>query len=224
MPVLTPNGRTRLSFHNPLDINSCWITANDYPNLSVMANDPTQGAYIEKMIVTACAQINRLCNRYWNNQTADQIFVNDKDYYGGFQTYILENGPINSVTDMYLQVSNTFLQISPQYLQQFSDERTIKVFPFIQYAGISNTFHQVDVSSKLSFWIRYNSGPDGVNVFIPEDIKYATSLMVDYLSNPSGVISFRTQTYQQVNGTRNTNPLYDMILSLIEPYILYTVV
>jgi hypothetical protein len=221
--MLTPNNRARKVFIDPV-LNDCWITNADYPNLANLVTEYGATA-VNNLIVVACARINKMCNRYFNTQQADEIFINDASYYNGYYTYVLKNSPITTIDDIYLQVNESFGAIDLSYLQVFTAERTIKVLPNVITSLTTALFASAELSTgKLNLWIRYTSGYAKADV--PSNVKYATALMVEHLaSGQSGngdVVEFATQTYREKRAKSSESPLYSMIQDLIKPYKLYT--
>lgn len=229
--MLTPNNRTRLSFKDPSTVAGAWIQNDSYPNLSDLVDEYSQ-EFVDKLILQACSRINRLANRYFNSQTADEIVIDDYRFYDGYVTYVLKNAPVASITDIYLQIANTFQLVDADYNQLFSDERTIKILPNVFESVGSTTILNLQRQDykPLNLWIRYVSGytitdPDSNSV--PEDVRFATALMVSHLAsnfkNLEGVSEFRTQTYSEKRARPVDNPLLLDIKEIIQPYRLFTV-
>jgi hypothetical protein len=222
--MLTPTNRGFKGFKSPTTITECWIDSGDYPNLVAFASDPKYSPYLDKLIIQACSQINKLTNRWWNQQEADEIIIGDKIFLqGGYSTYILKNGPVISVTDLYAQLIDSFSVLSSNYLQVMQDLRTIRVLPNLQLASTSPL--PILTSSNTNVWIRYVSGY--LKDDIPEDIKLATALYVTYsivgLKNMMNLTEYSTQTYSQKNAVPTSSPVYQQILELIKPYRLMTI-
>lgn len=223
--MLTPNNRTRLKLKNPAVIADCWISSTDYPNLVALAADATYGAFVNKFIIQACAQINKMTNRYWNIQTADQIFMFSPQGFNQYQTYVLENRPINSITDIYLQVNETFSNVDLSYMQLFDEERTVRIYPLNIALSNLQVISDRLISQTTNMWFRYSSGLATADV--PEDIKQATAMYVNYIVNgfkdTALVASFSTQTYSQTNSKPGDNPLLLQIKDMLKPYTLISI-
>ena len=217
---LTPNDRAKKDFIDPVYAN-CWITTTDPMLVTNALTAPQQQTLIER----ACARINRMCNRYFNSQEADEVFINDRSYYISMQTYVLENAPLNSITDIYLQVLDQFVQITQDYIQEFSVEGVVRLLPFPEsLQALSLSLDAIEAADKLNMWFRYTSGYTAV----PADVQLATAYMYNYLystsQNPAGIKSFRTQTTTEVYGVDSMdNPALVAIKDLLTPYMRYSV-
>lgn len=223
--MLTPLNRTRLVLSDPAFYANCWIQDSDFPNLQSLVIK-YGNAFVDNLIMQACGQVNRITNRWWNIQDADEIFINDKATYLTYETYILKNSPINSIADLYLEINDQFIPISTQFLQIFSAERTFKILPSVfQQQQSPQIFSLVNKTTALNLWIRYNSGYTPANM--PFDVKYATALLVSYyasaLNNLDGISSFKTQTYAQTFTKPSENPLLLQVKEMLKPYMLFTV-
>jgi hypothetical protein len=218
--VVAPPGFTKKDPINPQSISDCWISPTDYPNFLSYAADPIKSQFLNKYIIQACTKINTMCNRYFNSQQVDEIFdktvLNMRDY----STFIIGNYPLVSVDYMWVNVVNTFNIVSLDYLQIDTRTGLVKILPnFSIY--VQTTLPQWALKPSSTFWIRYTIGFDNVGG-VPEDIKRATALMVDYLfgldSLTPNISSFRTQTYSETTAKASEDPIMSRIEALIAPY------
>jgi len=216
MSNLTPTGRVYKPFIDPAYAN-CWITIAD----PMLVSNSLTDAQKQTLIVRACAMINRMCNRYFNKQEADEIFINDNGQIESYCTYVLANAPIVSITDIYLQLGDTFSVLdSTDNLQLFPDDGTIRLLPQPEsLVGVQGVLAWQGEYSRSNMWIRYTSGYETV----PTDVQLATAYMYNYLyaisQNPIGIIEFKTQTTSEKYGVeRRNNPLLVAIDQLLTSY------
>lgn len=229
IPQLTPDG-TKYDPKQPQLIGDCWITSTSYPNLVSYTTDPTKSAFVDQYIIDACGEINKMCNRYFNSQTIDQIFKNVVLNIRDYTTFVLDYGPLETVTNIWVEVVNSFAPIDLQFLQQLTREGIVKILPsFSVYAQTTLPMWALPTSTNV--WIRYIAGyhPSSGDAYqIPNDIKRATALMVDYLfgldSITPNLSSYRTQTYSETSAKANEDPILTRIESMLKPYKKYKIV
>lgn len=223
MQQLTPNNAPKLNFYDPATVGDCWIAVSDFPNLMSYNSDPSKQPYLNNAIINACAFINKICNRKFNKQKAQEIFMNETLAFRDYKVYTLRNRPLISVSNVWLNITNTFSPIDLNFLQVLTEEGIIKILPtFSVYVQTTLPFYAYQTASNL--WVEYTSGYDKADVPMP--IKLATAMYVDYLysrfSLVGGVSNFSTQTYSQGNITKaGEDPILVSINDLIEPYIIY---
>ena len=216
---LTPDGN-KYNPEHPQSINTCWIQDDMFPNLAKYKADPVKSTYLDNTIMTACAMVDDMCNRYFLLQTTDEIFQDTILRQSKYNTFILKNAPLVEVDTVWLQVVGTFNEISNTYLQVMEEEGIVKILPtFSTTASVPYPYYIDNTSTNV--WIRYSSGykvdysGSKTDNEVPYDIRLATALLVDYIfasfDIPSGVDSFSTQTYSQ----KNSNAMNDAILSRV---------
>jgi hypothetical protein len=217
--ALTPNNRDREIPKDPETIDECWITTTTYPTYTGITNDD---------IIDDCSAVNEMCNRKFNHQVIDQTFMDVSFFMSQYQYFALDNGPISYVSDIYLQGGDTFALVDDQYLQVFTEERGIKVVPFLTFSPtIQNTIFNLP-STQYHLWVRYASGfrvngdDDETYPEVPRPVQRATILMAKYLANLSGVqpnvTSFSTQTYSQKNSLPSDDPILSRVKEFLKPY------
>jgi hypothetical protein len=224
------------NIYNPIDpqsLDTCWIQPGMYPNLVKWGADSTYAPYLNNAILMACAQINRMCNRKFNRQTMDQIFPDTGLVLRQYRSFVVDNVPIYQVDKAWLQVVNTFAEIDDTYFQVDEVSGLIKILPtFSTY--VQTTLPMYALMPSTNLWIRYTAGylvdysDSNTDNEVPEPVKLATSLYVDYYFSrfnlTGGVAEFKTQTYSQKNITsKKQDPILVAIEDLIEPYKLYNV-
>lgn len=217
----TPENRGRIALKDPETIDECWITQADYSFLS---------GYSDDQIIEACSEINRMCNRKFNHQEADAVVIQEATLYYSYNTFILPNYPIKSVTDIYLQILDTFNKLDLTYLQTFTEESVLKLVPILT-ADTNSALPQININPNTNVWVRYDSGfkvnGDITNDYptVPSPIKKATAMMAKYLSEidslPIGVKQFSTQTYSQTNAAKLEEDAYFVrIKQLLQKYVI----
>lgn len=218
MNIPTPNNRDFLYLRDPADISECWINQSSYSFLC----DTT-----DSDIIIACSKINELCNRKFNHQIADYVFYNTAFKTQEYTAFIIPNIPVTSIEDIYLHVSDEFVLISQDYLQAVPDSGLVNVVPYPQTSPPSAYLPMY--RGLYDVWFRYDSGfaVNGDLVTdnypkIPEMVKYATALMVQYMrslqNNTGTVTEFSTQTYSQKNSKPGENSLLLEIDRMLENY------
>ena len=224
-----PNGVDVINPSDPSDIITCWIQPTSYPNLVAYNNDPVKQPYLEFYIMQACAAVNRMCNRKFNLQQMDQIFLNEHLWVRDYKAYSLQNRPLISVDGVWIQVVDKWTQVVQQYFQVSPNEGIVKVLPVL------NPYVQVTIPSYVwgastNLWFRFTSGyhvdySTGVAINdVPAPVQMATAMYVDYLYNMSntagGVSSFRTQTYSETRVGGEDDPLIKSIKMILQPYLI----
>lgn len=223
---LTPDGH-KYNPQHPASIEECWIQTNMFPNLVRYSTDPAKSPYLENTIISACAMVDDMCNRFFLQQQQDEIFMDTLLSSSKYNTFVLANFPIASIDKVWVQVVSTFNEISNNFLQVMDREGIVKILPtFSTNASIPYPFYIDNTSTNV--WIRHTSGYEvdytGSNTTndVPYDVRLATALLVDYLyasfEVPSGIDSFSTQTYSQKNSSASSDAVMSRVNSLLESY------
>lgn len=227
--ALTPDGNPRKVLRDPETIDECWITPTQYPNLTKFAANPLLSGYLNAYIIEACALVNEICRKKFNEQQADLVLINENLYMGWYKTISVENIPLVTVDNVWLNVTNTFAPVSLEYLQVDTVTGTIKILPdFTVYTQTTLPWFQLGNAANI--WIRYTSGyeidrtdPDNVVNKVPLPVQRATGMLVDYLFGVDGIIpnvaEFKTQTYSQKSSKTDEDPIYSRAMQLLKPYI-----
>lgn len=218
----TPDG-TYNTPKDPANYSECWITDNETYGLAKIKANTEKEPYLQDYIVDACAEINRICKRKFNKQTIDKIFKNQDLLVSHYITLVLDNVPIESVTNAWLQTADNFTPINTDFFQIMFDEGVVKAMPknfFLAYSSIPPNL----APSSSNLWVRYVGGYDIADV--PRPVKRATALMVEYLfgfeSLDVGLKSFRTQTYSETYSGTEDDPVLSKIKHMLKDYINYT--
>lgn len=226
--MLTPDGN-KYNPRDPETLNECWITKTSHPNLAALNADPTKEPYLEEMILAACASVNEICNRKFNAQLIDYIFKDRNLFFQHYLSFALPNLPLISIENVWLNVVETFSEVSLDYLQVMTAEGIFKILPnFTAYTQTTLPLNQLSTATNL--WVRYRGGfevdqDSSVNE-VPKNVQMATALYVSYLFSSfdveSGVESFRTQTYSQKNVVdADKDPVLTRINNLLKPYRIF---
>lgn len=215
--MTTPNNREFKPLKSPSVIADCWID-KDNPFLT---NTGLTDAQVEQLIIGACGYVNKYVGRYFNKQEADYVFINHDYSLRNFETFVLPNMPVTSITDMYLLVQAQFSEISLQYLELFQDTGAIKIIPYPeQLTNISFNILQNTGADKPSLWVRFTSGYEDDEV--PFDVQQATAYVFNYFfamaQDTSSIESFKTQNYTQTNATPNESPVLQNAHSILNNY------
>lgn len=213
-----PNGGAILIPSDPTTLADCWVSSTTTPNMAKYAADTTQSIYFEAFVIAACAGVNKICHRYFNQQQFDQIFPNDVLWVRDYKAYPLSNRPLISVDNVWLQIVNTWAPVASAYWQLLPQEGVIKILPtFNPYALVTLPSYFWPVTTNV--WVRYTSG----FTTVPAPVVMATALYVDYLFSRSnligGVSEAKTQTTDTTYAIGENDPVYAAITTLLKPYI-----
>lgn len=229
-----PPGTTKIDPTDPQTIDEAWIQDDMFPNLAAYAADATKSPYLEDYILEACAAINDMCNRKFNQQQQDQIFISKELYFSSYNEFVLDNGPLVSIDRVWLQIGDSFSEVSMDFAQIDTVSRVVKVLPNV--ANAAKPLVQ-DRNDTVNVWIRYTGGYEvdysGSNTTneVPRPVRRATAKYVDYLfasdGFTAGIKSYRTQTYSQTNATGNVaedDPVLASISMILKPYMINSII
>ena len=222
--MLTPTGVTKHDAIDPATIADCWISSTSFPNLVAYSTDPIKSTSLNNMIIAACAGVNRICNRKFNQQIIDEIWPNMYMFTSQYNEFVLKNRPLISLDHVWLEIAANFSEVQSTYLQVMTDEAIVKILPTVMTTALTPYPFYLK-KDACNVWIEYTSGYTSADV--PSQVQIATALYVDYLYGvfdaPAGIESFRTQTYSQNNATPDKDPKLTQIRDMLRPYILYSV-
>jgi hypothetical protein len=196
--ALTPDG-TKNNPVDPAELSECWINSTTTPELTAL-NASLGATYFQTLCIAACAFVNNYCNRKFNTQTIDQIYLNETFRGLSYKQFQVDNKPLTSVTKMWVDVAGTFSEVALTYMQIDTSLGVIKIIPDA-LSTILTSVPIVTMPNHVNIWIRYVSGYAVAD--IPKDLQMATALYLTYLYEQSksdgSVESFSTQTYSQKN-------------------------
>lgn len=218
---------TKISFKNPQTIDQCWINSRFSPMLDNYGE--SYPLYVDRFIISACSAVNRMCNRYFNKQQADEIFTNESLQAYFYTQITLKNKPIISVDKAWLNITGTFNEINLQYLMQATDQGTIKLLPDVAISS-SIVTNQLYIGKTTDLWVKYTSGyvtdqadVDSNNQLIPADVALATAIIAEVMleramSTSTGGKSFKTQTYSETSFGFEEDPKFKQAKEMLKPY------
>ena len=229
---VTPNGTFTQAKHiSFLDIND-FI---NYPNgLGLSTSSPlyTSGM-LQKICDAACAFIEKYCNRYFVQQTIDEITPDLEIRQGHYITVWLRNSPIISINGINLQSFKYFIPFDLSYMTLFQHEGYYSIIPFLSSnIGTGADFIPANNlnSGECNLWTNYTFGYD-INS-IPEPVYQAACLQATKLvansQNPLGATDLKmgNTEFRYNLSTGQEDMITTQIQALLAPYKsipLYTV-
>jgi hypothetical protein len=195
----TPSGAQKV-----VAVDNPYITVDDFcatytaQGLGISITDPlVVSGELQNVILQASAQVNRLCNMYFDTQTIDETTTGFKvrPYNPELVSVVFNNRPYQKVNSMYIQVLKWFIQIdvsdASSYLQDFYEDGYCRIVPLLSSAGQGTgsplPAQIVDHVRLGVLWTNYTFG-------------YGTALTGQLLGQPSGVSDLKT--YQSPVGNR----------------------
>jgi len=205
-----------------------YITKDDYityPNglkLTSSSTLYTSGA-LDITLSAAAGMVNRYCRRHFNVQTKDEIFhgVRIGQDEPKLITVPLDEGPIQNINRVDVQVLRWFIPFALDYLQVFPEQGFIQLVPFLggNYASGIPLPSAALLSGLLGkIWVNYTFGFD----VIPDEVKFANALFATYLiglqENPVGAKSVRFGRNFSLEWDKDTNPIIAQAQEMLKPY------
>lgn len=141
--TVTPTGAPKaIAVDNPYLTKDEFIMNEIAIGLGINENSPiyTSGR-LDYAILSASAEINRMCRRWFDTQTIDETYLNITVRPNNPQlvTVALQNAPYQQINSIYFQVLKWFIQIdinnSSGYLQDFPDLGFYKIVPLLSNSG-----------------------------------------------------------------------------------------
>lgn len=142
-PTSTPTGAPKaIAVDNPYLTKDDFILTAEAQGLGITATSSdnlyTSGE-LDKLILRASAQVNRICARYFDVQTIDETRTGFtvRPYNPRLVTVNLKNSPYQKINSIYIQVLKWFIpvDITSGYLQDFPDFGYYKIVPLLSQAG-----------------------------------------------------------------------------------------
>jgi hypothetical protein len=183
---ITPTGlKKKIPVDNPYVTKDEFI---EHPIAAGLGLSTTTSMYIngvlDKMILKASAQANRICRRYFDTQTIDETKTGFRaqPFNPQLTTVVLNNRPFRKVNSIYIQVLKWFIQVDTSsqnsYLQEFPDFGYYKIVPLLSTSGTGvGSPIPAAILDKVALgvlWTNYTSG-------------YGTDLSGMTLDQPSGI-------------------------------------
>jgi hypothetical protein len=229
----TPDGQPA---SNPVDIP--YLSKDEFI-LSPIANglginsssDMYTNGSLDRILLQASSHVNRYCRRYFQKQTIDETYPNLTIQVSNPRLTVipLRNSPVQRINSVTVQVLKWFIPFNLEYLiQPFYEQHYYQIVPLLSTAGQGAPLGTgtpipsviLEQSQLGIVWTNYTCGYD----IIPEDIKYATTLIAGKMIglgkyNPLGLSSFRTQTTSQTfSKTKDDNPIDTEVAAILDPY------
>lgn len=224
--AITPTGQPMM---NSRDV--AYITKDEFLNfptgLKLTTSSPLYvSGMLDNILSSASEQVNRFCRRHFNVQTIDEVYhgVRIGQDMPKLITIPLNEGPIQVVNRVDIQVLKYFINFSLDYLQIYPENNYIQIVPFLGGGTSGLPLPSAATMSGMlgKVWVNYTYG---FNV-PPFDIKMATSLYATYMiglqENPVGATSVRFGRNFQLNWDKNTNPILDQAERMLKPYRMST--
>jgi hypothetical protein len=140
---ITPSGaRKKIAVDNP------YVTKDDFINdpIALGLGITTSSAMysngtLDKILLRASAEVNRICRRYFDTQTIDETKTGFRaqPFNPQLTTVVLNNRPYRTINSINIQVLKWFLPIivsgPNSYLQDFPDYGYYKIVPLLSSSG-----------------------------------------------------------------------------------------
>lgn len=229
----TPDGQPA---NNPVDIS--YLTKEEFIMSPIalglgitQSSTEYQNGSLDRTLLQASSHINRYCRRYFQKQTIDETYPNLTIQVSNPRLTIipLRNSPVQRINSVTVQVLKWFIPFDLEYLiQPFYEQHYYQIVPLLSTAGQGSPLGTgtaipsviLEQSQLGIVWTNYTCGYD----IIPEDIKYAVSLIAGKMIglgkyNPLGLSSFSTQsTTQSFSTKKDNNPIDTEVASILDKY------
>lgn len=168
-PSNTPTGEPKkIAVDNPYLTKDEFLTNEYAMGLGITSSSTiyTNGR-LEKLLVGASAEVNRICRRWFDTQTIDEtkVGIMVRPMNPQLVNVVLQNGPYQRIHSVYLQVLKWFIEIdisASGYLQDFPDYGYYKIVPLLSNSGTGvgspMPAEIVDKTPLGVIWTRYTSG------------------------------------------------------------------
>lgn len=174
----------------------------------------------------ASEMVNRYARRHFNVQTIDEVYhgIRIGQDMPKLITVPLNEGPIQNIVRIDIQVLRWFVNFSLDYLQVFPEMNFIQIVPFLggNQSGIPLPSAALLQGLLGKVWTRYTYGYD----VIPNSIKLATILlttkMIALQENPVSATQVRFGRNFQLQWDKDQDPLLNQVKNLLDPYRIST--
>lgn len=222
---LTPTGQPMMTSRD-----MPYLTKDDFINfpngLNLKTTSPlyTSGI-LDEVLQMASEEVNRYCHRHFNVQTVDEVYdgIRIGQDAPKLMTVQLNEGPIQSVQRVDVQVLKWFINFSLDYLQIAPEKGYIQIVPFLGsgLSGVPLPSAALVEGLLGKVWVRYTYGYD----VIPFAIKMATSIFatkfIGLQTNPVGASDIQLGHYK-TTWSKDNDPLMIQAYNLLNPYKLMT--
>jgi hypothetical protein len=225
--LITPTGKPMMIVRD-----SVYMTKDEfikYPNglkLTTSSTLYTDGT-LDTMLSIASEEVNRYTRRHFDVQTIDEVYdgIRIGQDAPRLVTVPLNEGPIQVVNSIWIQVLKWFIPFSLSYLQVFPQKQIIQIVPFLG----ANYTTAVPIPSAVlmegllgKVWVNYTFGYD----VIPNAIKMATNLFATKLiglqENPVGAKDVRFGRNFQLSWDNDHDPIIQQAYRLLDPFRIST--
>ena len=229
-PTNTPDGMPMVT---PYDIQ--YVTKEEFLKSPIAkglgynssSEDYTDGT-IDHSLLKASSYVNRICRRYFQKMTVDEIYPNVTIQVSNprLTTVPLRYGPIQKINTITIQVLKWFIPFTLDYLIQHPEQRFYQIVPMISSAGTTGTpipSVLLEQSDLGIIWTNYTFGYD----IIPEDIKHAVEIVAGQelamlKQNPMGASSLKTGMFAITFGDPEKNQVLAEVNRILAPWIIHT--
>lgn len=205
----TPSGLPKVvAVDDPYLTKDDFITNEIAIGLGINASSPVYiSGRLDKLMVMASAEVNRICRRWFSTQTIDETKTGliVRPWNPQLVTVPLQNAPYSKINSIFFQVLKWFIEIdssSQGYLQDFPDYGFYKIVPLLSNSGTGvgspMPAEIVDKTPLGVLWTNYTFG-------------YGTVMTQQTFSQPAG--NSDQKTYQA--------PLYSRLMAPSQPISVY---
>lgn len=239
LEIFYPNGT---SLYTPTDVTPtgnpmmiardvAYLSKDDflnYPNglkLTTSSALYTSGV-LDTILQSASEQVNRYCRRHFQVQTIDEVYqgITIGQNEPHLVTIPLNEGPLQAINRVDIQVLRWFVNFSLEYLQVFPEQGFIQMVPFLGGGASGIPLPSAALLRGLmgKVWVNYTAGYD----VIPDAVLMATAIfatkMIGLQENPVSAQSVKFGRNFSLQWDKSNDPLLEQAHRLLEPYRLTT--
>jgi hypothetical protein len=224
--ALTPTGNPMMTARD-----TQYLTAAEYVTYATGTGVTTTSALytsgvLDVYLEAASEQVNRYCRRHFQTQTIDEIYQGVRIGLDSpkLVTIPLNEGPIQNVNRIDIQVLKWFITFDLSYLQVNPEGNFIQLTPFLGGGASGIPLPSAALVEGLlgKVWVNYTAG---YNV-IPNAVKLATSLyatkLIGMQENPVSAQAVKFGRNFTLQWDRDVDPIIVQANRLLDPYRLST--
>lgn len=200
----------------------------NYPNglkLTTSSALYTSGV-LDVILQSASEQVNRYTRRHFGVQTIDEVYhgIRIGQDEPKLVTVPLNEGPIQVINRVDIQILKFFINFALDYLQVFPEQGFIQLVPFLggNASGIPLPSAALLTGMLGKIWVNYTFGYD----VIPNDVKFATALyatkMIGLQENPVSAQSVKFGRNFSLQWDKDNDPIIVQAQRLLDPYRMST--
>jgi hypothetical protein len=224
--ILTPTG-------NPMMIarDAQYLTSDEYVTYATGTGVTSSSALytsgvLDVYLEAASEQVNRYCRRHFLTQTIDEIYQGVRIGLDSpkLVTIPLNEGPIQNVNRIDIQVLKWFITFDLSYLQVNPEGNFIQLTPFLGGGASGIPLPSAALVEGLlgKVWVNYTAGYD----VIPNAVKLATSLyatkLIGMQENPVSAQAVKFGRNFTLQWDKDVDPIIVQANRLLDPYRLST--